>query len=179
MARIQIFLPGEDALSHELAEQNVRIGRAADNDLQIDDPSISSHHAEILFKEGNYVLKDLGSTNGTTINDTTTEEHMLEEGDRIVFGHVDALFGEEVPLNSDFPADASPGSMQVSEPAAPSGISARPVDFVSSSPIPKTLSKKDPVRAAALALALISILVSIAAIVSAVTMIETPTFPAP
>jgi pSer/pThr/pTyr-binding forkhead associated (FHA) protein len=178
MARIQIFLPGENLLSHDLAEDTIHIGRAADNDLQIDDPSISSHHAEIQFKDGAYFLKDLGSTNGTSVNEAAIETQELHEGDRIVFGHVDALFGEEVEADN---AKSSGSSVELpsSEPAAASGISARPVDFVSSSPIPKIQSSKDPIRAAALALAVISILVSIAAIASAIVMIETPTFPTP
>jgi pSer/pThr/pTyr-binding forkhead associated (FHA) protein len=178
MPRIQIFLTGDNILSHEIAEDTIRIGRAADNDLQVDDPSVSSHHAEILFKNGSHVIKDLGSTNGTFVNDSPAKEQELAEGDRLVFGHVDALFVEEVSETSDVPG-SSMKNLQVVEPAAASGISARPIDFVSSSPVPKTLSRKDPIRAAALALAVISILVSIAAIATALLLIETPTFPTP
>lgn len=178
MPRIQIFLPGDEVLSHDLAEETVRIGRTADNDLQIDDPSVSSHHGEILFRDGVYVLRDLGSTNGTTLNDAPVTESQISEGDRIVFGHIDALFGEEIS-----PAVAAATTPDIEshpkESPMPSGLSARPVDFVSTSPIPKTESSKDPVRLAALAVAILSILVSAAAIACAALLIETPTFPTP
>jgi pSer/pThr/pTyr-binding forkhead associated (FHA) protein len=178
MARLQIFLPDDNIISRELAEETTRIGRAADNDLQIEHPSVSSHHAEITHQGGVFTLKDLDSTNGTSINDTEIKEQELQEGDRIQFGHVDALFGDELAGDSSL-ASPETGNMESAEIPAASGLSARPVDFVSSSPLPKVQSTKDPIRTAALALAVISILVSIAAIASAVLVIETPTFPVP
>jgi len=178
MARLQIFLPDDNTISHDLVEQKVSVGRAPDNDLQIEDVSVSSHHAEILFGAGNYTLKDLGSTNGTSINDLEIKEQILKEGDRIRFGHVDALFGEEDHLLTEIDGEGSGTLVEAAIPTA-SGLSVRPVDFVCSSPVPKTQNTKDPVRMAALAVAAISILVSLAAIVSSLLVIQTPTFPAP
>jgi len=67
----------------------MRIGRLADNDLVIPDPEISRHHAEIADDSGNgmYVLRDLGSKNGTTVNGSRVDQHRLRDGDRVVVGH--------------------------------------------------------------------------------------------
>ena len=63
-----------------------RVGRAPDNDLVLTDGSVSSHHAEILVSEHHLTLKDLGSTNGTTVNGRPAQEVVLSLGDQIVFG---------------------------------------------------------------------------------------------
>lgn len=63
-----------------------RIGREPDNDVVLDDPATSRHHAQIEFKDGKYVLTDLKSANGTLVNDQRVLERTLSEGDRITFG---------------------------------------------------------------------------------------------
>src|SRR5207248_6489631 len=45
----------------------VRIGRAPDNDIVIDDPTVSGAHAELRDEAGHWVVTDLGSTNGTYV----------------------------------------------------------------------------------------------------------------
>jgi len=65
------------------------IGRAPDNQLVISDPKASSHHAEILPSVRGYSITDLGSTNGTFINEQRLERHiprLLNGGDRIRIG---------------------------------------------------------------------------------------------
>ncbi len=62
------------------------IGRETDNDVVLDDPATSRHHAEILFHEGHYVVKDLGSANGTYVNEQRVSERALADGDAIRIG---------------------------------------------------------------------------------------------
>ena len=67
------------------------IGRQAGTYLLIDHPSVSRRHAEIAYANGQYVLRDLGSANGTFVNDTRLEAnsaHILKSGDQICFGKV-------------------------------------------------------------------------------------------
>ncbi len=64
----------------------VRIGRLADNDLVIPDPGVSRHHAEVVEDNGRYLIRDLGSTNGTVVNGSPVTSHRLQDGDRIAFG---------------------------------------------------------------------------------------------
>jgi len=57
-----------------------------DNDVVLDDPATSRHHAEILFHEGHYVVKDLGSANGTYVSEQRVSERALADGDAIRIG---------------------------------------------------------------------------------------------
>jgi pSer/pThr/pTyr-binding forkhead associated (FHA) protein len=66
----------------------------ADCDVVIPDPGASRHHAEIRRTEEGFVLSDLGSTNGTMVNEATVSERLLEEGDRITIGRTVLEFRE-------------------------------------------------------------------------------------
>ncbi len=62
------------------------IGRHVSNALVIEDPHVSSRHAEIAASESWFVVRDLGSTNGTLVNEVQIEEKELCEGDVIRVG---------------------------------------------------------------------------------------------
>ncbi|HEV2258994.1 MAG TPA: cytochrome P450 [Streptosporangiaceae bacterium] len=64
----------------------LRIGRAADNDLVIADPSVSGHHAELRSAGGVTRIVDLGSRNGTFVNERRVTAAVLAEGDVASFG---------------------------------------------------------------------------------------------
>jgi pSer/pThr/pTyr-binding forkhead associated (FHA) protein len=70
-----------------------RLGSAADCEVRIaDDPYISSHHAELVFGGGQYVLRDLQSTNGSFVNDSRVAEQQLRDGDRVRLGQTKLVF---------------------------------------------------------------------------------------
>ncbi len=75
---------------YPVSEKPFTIGRAEDNDVCIpDDPFISGRHARLFLQGGYAVIDDLGSTNGTYVNNTrVTEPNDLEIGDRIQIGGV-------------------------------------------------------------------------------------------
>ncbi|HEV8547100.1 MAG TPA: DUF3662 and FHA domain-containing protein [Candidatus Limnocylindrales bacterium] len=62
------------------------IGRAPDNGLVLRDTRASRHHARLYGRRGALLLADLGSTNGSWVNDRRIEEIALGEGDRIRVG---------------------------------------------------------------------------------------------
>lgn len=64
------------------------------NDIVLEDSSISSTHAKIRLERGRFILYDLASTNGTTVNGKRTQKQMLADGDVIVFGKVVFIFKE-------------------------------------------------------------------------------------
>ncbi len=65
------------------------IGRSTDNQIVLADPSVSKRHARIDFDEGRFVLADMGSTNGTSLNGSlVTKPTVLRPGDRLEFGGV-------------------------------------------------------------------------------------------
>jgi hypothetical protein len=62
------------------------IGRLHGSEIEIEDPGASRRHAEIRKEGDRFVLVDLGSTNGTLVNDSPVAEQVLEDGDRIMIG---------------------------------------------------------------------------------------------
>jgi len=62
------------------------IGRDRDAHVPLKDPLVSRQHAVILFREGNFLLRDLGSTNGTQMNNTSIKEADLRHGDTFRVG---------------------------------------------------------------------------------------------
>jgi len=69
-----------------LDKDRLTIGRDASNDVVIDHPVVSKRHAEIIKQNGQVVLVDLGSTNGSFVNGIKVKRHTLQELDRIVIG---------------------------------------------------------------------------------------------
>lgn len=70
------------------------IGRNADNDVVIQNPSVSNHHARLNFEE-NYFLTDLRSSNGTFLNGKKIFHVKLVNGDIINFAGIHATFFDE------------------------------------------------------------------------------------
>ncbi|MCC6918728.1 MAG: FHA domain-containing protein [Alphaproteobacteria bacterium] len=90
----QPSLANGQPLSRTLERQDLRLGRSADADWQLPDPQklISSEHAEILYRDGTYVVCDR-SRNGTLVNGerlaSDGRERPLQDGDVIAIGHYD------------------------------------------------------------------------------------------
>jgi pSer/pThr/pTyr-binding forkhead associated (FHA) protein len=68
------------------------IGRREDNDLVIDEPSVSASHAWIINQHDHYVLMNTLSTNGTFVNDKRIHEVMLRHGDHVRLGQAEFVF---------------------------------------------------------------------------------------
>ena len=65
----------------------IMIGKAADNDFVADHAEVSRHHACLVREDdGGYTLEDLGSTNGTFVNDVQIVRKRIAAGDRIRLG---------------------------------------------------------------------------------------------
>jgi len=70
-----------------LSRALVNVGRADHNDIILDDPHVSRHHAQIRLRWGSYTLFDAESASGTFVNDVRVREHRLQNGDTIRLGH--------------------------------------------------------------------------------------------
>ncbi|MEV7521074.1 DUF1707 and FHA domain-containing protein [Streptomyces sp. NPDC091371] len=67
----------------------LRIGRDPGNGLRLSHETVSRVHAELRMQGGVWVLKDLGSTNGTTVNgQRVTGSAVVRDGDQVSFGHM-------------------------------------------------------------------------------------------
>lgn len=80
-----LFVPPRPPLALP-AQGTLVLGRSKRCDLSIASPDASRRHAEIVGAEGGYLLRDLGSTNGTFVNGLRVQEHRLATGDRIEIG---------------------------------------------------------------------------------------------
>lgn len=73
---------------------SVRIGSAADNDLVLNDRAVSRHHAEVRLTPEGLLLRDLGSTNGTFINEVRISEAYIPANAQCRLGYSVLLLGE-------------------------------------------------------------------------------------
>jgi len=117
MAKLFIQQPEGDQLLTELTpSQSYRLGRAQDCSICIPAESISSHHAQLSPTEEGWVLEDLGSSNGTSVNGQPIGKTVLVNGSQILLG------GEIVLLFVDEPSQeetgAAPAAEAEPEPAA-------------------------------------------------------------
>lgn len=90
--KLQLLDPGESSLpvgrSFNLKPRTV-VGRGPDNDIILDDGFVSTRHAVLTLKNGEWRVKDLGARNGTFINDSRISgEVSLSPGDLLAFGPV-------------------------------------------------------------------------------------------
>ena len=77
----------EQTKAYVLPEQGVKIGRDPGQcQLALQDPNVSSLHAFIACRKGQWVLQDMNSTNGTFVNGAKISTVGLKNGDRIKFG---------------------------------------------------------------------------------------------
>ncbi|HTU92372.1 MAG TPA: FHA domain-containing protein [Gemmataceae bacterium] len=76
------------------------IGREEGNALRLDDERVSRFHAKVQFDNGEIILTDLESTNGTRVNNNVVQIRRLRPGDRIGVGRSLLLFGSEQEINA-------------------------------------------------------------------------------
>lgn len=89
MSKLVLLSEGFAGRTYELNVEKTTVGRVEDNAFQIAEPSVSSHHAEIILRGNDVVVKDLNSTNGTFINGEKISESVLKPGQVLKFGQVE------------------------------------------------------------------------------------------
>ncbi|MGQ0553109.1 MAG: FHA domain-containing protein [Planctomycetota bacterium] len=91
-ARLWIVLGGA-VRQATCAAPRCTLGRASDCDLVIEHPSVSAQHAEITWESGQWLLRDLGSTNGTRLGlRRVRTPAALRDHAHLILGDVDLLF---------------------------------------------------------------------------------------
>jgi len=82
-----VVLYGDDlGKKFNLDAPSILIGRSNKSDIQIDQESVSRNHAKIMNTGKSVIVRDLGSTNGTYVNDELIDEYVLRDGDLIKIG---------------------------------------------------------------------------------------------
>src|SRR2546421_9089781 len=93
-ARLSIRLPQSGQQIYQIEKPVINIGRQLSNDIIVEDKRVSRYHAQIKYQSnGQFVIFDLGSTNGITINGVVNQrQHTLRTGDRFTIGNYDFYF---------------------------------------------------------------------------------------
>jgi pSer/pThr/pTyr-binding forkhead associated (FHA) protein len=116
MSRLILSIEGQNLAEYNMTKERYTIGRLPDNDVRIDNPTVSGHHSLVINILSDSFLEDLNSTNGTYVNGKLIRKHALQHGDVITIGKhqlrfVDSADGEDddfsrtmVLAKSDLPA---------------------------------------------------------------------------
>jgi len=123
-AKLIVKLHGRGSRSIDLTEDNFAIGRKPDNNLSIDDSTVSSRHAKIVRVQSVYFIEDLKSTNGTAVNGRSIERAQLHDADVITIGQHRLIFQDTAPA----PAASTPAPSELDHTIVMSGkqLSAMP-----------------------------------------------------
>ena len=106
MAKLVVLSAGMTGRTHELNVDKTTIGRVEDNTFQISEPSVSSHHCELLLRGADVVVRDLESTNGTFINGEKVSESVLKPGQVLRLGQIEMRLEDGAPSAASPPAPA-------------------------------------------------------------------------
>jgi len=96
-AKLLVKLHGQGSRSIDLTADNFTIGRKPENDLVINDHTVSSRHAKIMRVQSVYFIEDLKSTNGTSVNGSPIERTQLRDADVITIGQHRLIFEDAAP----------------------------------------------------------------------------------
>jgi pSer/pThr/pTyr-binding forkhead associated (FHA) protein len=99
-AKLLVKLHGQGSRSIDLAGDTFTIGRKPENDLPIDDHTVSSRHAKIVRVQSVYFLEDLKSTNGTSVNGKAIDRVQLHDADVITIGQHRLIFQDNAPSHA-------------------------------------------------------------------------------
>lgn len=89
LRRLTIHYPhGTQEVQLSPSPAPITIGRAPDNTIVISDPTVSSRHARLYLQGTQWYVQDLGSTNGTFINNMRVTQHPVRIGDQIRLGAI-------------------------------------------------------------------------------------------
>jgi len=139
MARLILSIDEQVMAEYNMTKERYTIGRLADNDIRVDNPTVSGHHSLIINILNDSFLEDLSSTNGTYVNGRLIKKHALQHGDVITIGRhqlrfVDSVndddhdeFASTMVINkSDLASDLPPAPMPAAESARPVAAAAGP-----------------------------------------------------
>src|SRR4051812_38341644 len=104
--------------AYELKPGLNKLGRNPTNDFRISDPSVSSFHAELAVEDDSIRVRDLGSTNGTYIDDKKIEEWILKPENILRLGNIRMRLDEVVvtPVAPPAPQSTPVSAREISLP---------------------------------------------------------------
>ncbi len=100
MAKLHILSGVLLGKTFEVLEDKASLGRSLDNQIVLEDGTVSHHHAVIEGHNNEFLLRDLNSTNGTRVNGMRITEAKINNGDLIRFGSVETRFESDARKSS-------------------------------------------------------------------------------
>jgi len=159
MPKLILTTEAQGKVVYEFAERSITIGRAPDNMIVIDDPSVSNRHAQLELSGETYRLKDLDSTNGTKVNGVPITQTTLRFEDRIRFGAIEARFEPDVR-----------GSQRETIEAKLAESSAAPSGFGNASPFRQRSTSRDSERLIVFGIAAVAVLTFLGSMIAVLAM---------
>src|SRR5262245_61225558 len=133
--RLVVIKGADEGRQIELADKVVSVGRDGTNHLRLHDTEVSRRHAEFRRKDDGYVLVDIGSANGTFVNNEKITEATLQPGDHVGFGQTLLLYSSGSGVTQAAAGDLAEKSSLITRP-----------DLDISSAIIKTMSEAEGSR---------------------------------
>src|ERR1035441_6755484 len=90
--KLTLLSGGAKGAIYPLVEPKVGLGRDAQNAIRLEGAFISRHHAVLERTNGEYILRDLHSCNGTFLNDQLVQDAHLKPGDRFRLGEIELSY---------------------------------------------------------------------------------------
>jgi len=123
MARLILSLDGQVLAEYNMSKERYTIGRLQDNDIRIENPTVSGHHSLVINILNDSFLEDLNSTNGTYVNGRLIKKHALQNGDVITVGRhqlrfMDGISDEEDEFASTMVIERQTGGVEALAKAA-------------------------------------------------------------
>jgi pSer/pThr/pTyr-binding forkhead associated (FHA) protein len=123
MARLLLSLDGQVLAEYNMSKERYTVGRLQDNDIRIDNPTISGHHSLVINILNDSFLEDLNSTNGTYVNGRLIKKHALQNGDVVTVGRhqlrfLDGTADEEDEFASTMVIERQAGGVEALAKAA-------------------------------------------------------------
>lgn len=107
-----VFIDGKkNGESFTLLPPGITIGRETDNDIVLEEEACSRYHVKVRYEGDKWIIRDLGSTNGTKVNgDKINTDVILKENDKITIGKQSILFVEQIdssqkPFSTSIPKE--------------------------------------------------------------------------
>ena len=101
MPELDIKLTDGRTMKHTLGDRAETIGRDRSCEIFVDDPSTSRQHARFTPTSRGFLVEDLGSKNGTLVNQRPTRSQVVHDGDRITIGTVEVIYHDAASAGRD------------------------------------------------------------------------------
>lgn len=113
MAKLTVMFGADPQSEHSLDKDSMKVGRAMDCDIVVDNLGVSRHHCTIVKEGEGWAVVDGGSNNGTYVGGTKIQKQVLKHGDRIVLGKHSLVFDAHgyASMNAVASAKKGPGAM--------------------------------------------------------------------